>query len=162
MSDSGEASIDQTQIERLSKLGAEIEESIDWYETQAWRMQLLYVALIAIGTVSGFLATTLLNFDWPELKAVWPHRLISALPAFGSLATLVLATFGIRDLWQMREVGLYDARKIAIELERLSSDKGPKFEAACLAIKEKLRQLDRRQALRVIGALGGGALDPEG
>jgi hypothetical protein len=81
---------------------------------------------------------------------------VTSLPAVGSLATFVAATFGIRDLWLLRETGIYDAKKLELEAEALSLSRDPSiFDSARLDIKENLRQLERRQAIRVIGALGG-------
>jgi hypothetical protein len=157
---------DQKRNDQRSNIEAELRETIDWYEKRAWHMQLFYVVLVSIGSIAGFFATTLLNLDWLnnaefQSKYAWVHPLVSSLPAVGSLATFIAATFGIRDLWQMREIGIYDAKRLAIDAERLSSEKGRKFEATRLAIKERLRRMEKRQALRVIGALGGGALNPE-
>ncbi len=124
-------------------------------------MQRYYVVLITIGSLSGFIATSLLNLDWLDTKSGWAHYIVTSLPALASLATFIAATFGIRDLWMLRETGIYDAKRLELEAEALgvSTADPAKFETARLEIKERLRQLERRQAIRVIGALGGTALD---
>ena len=50
---------DHKRNDQLSIIVAEIGDTIEWYEERAWRMQLFYVVLVSIGSVSGFLATTL-------------------------------------------------------------------------------------------------------
>lgn len=140
---------------RQAELIKEIREEVDWYTSRAWRMQRYYVLLVVVGSLSGFVATSMLGLDWIDTKTGWGHYVATLLPALGSLATFIAATFGIRDLWLLRETGIYDAKKLALDAEALSTTDIEKFEVGRLAIKEQLRQLERRQAIRVIGALGG-------
>jgi hypothetical protein len=105
--------------DKVAELVQEIRGHVDWYDKRAWWMQRYYVVLVTIGSLSGFIATLLLNLDWLDTKSGWVHYIVTSLPALASLATFIAATFGIRDLWMLRETGIYDAKRLELEAEAL-------------------------------------------